>query len=283
MSDLGYSIPRSTARLLLPSISQRPDLYRLPYAPIYTPLRCAIAFRALSATTKVASGNMLMGFPTGHVLNDILMVFTNQQDNIVCSLSTAGWTNIAAGTGNNGTNDRCELWAKRDNGAESAPTITHALGGVSNAVMAAFSGVDSSLTISTGTGSVFRDVVKATGTSTTSYSAPANTGVVAGDMGVTFFEFTNNDTSGSTLNNFGTVSGWTEDRDDCSSLGGAWASAFGIDHLLSASGSSVTSAVGWAGAITSWTWQGIRLTLSSAVSGAAAADFVGLTMLGAGV
>jgi hypothetical protein len=225
-----------------------------------------IAFRAVGTTSKVASGNMTPGLPAGHALGDLLVLVTNQQDNVSCSVT--GWTNIPGGTGNNGTNNRTEMWAKFDGGSESAPTVTHAAGGVSNAIIMAFSGVDSGLTVGVGAGACFRDVQKQTGNSQTTHTAPALTGVVSGDMRVFFGEFTVNDTSGLTTNNWGTVSGFTEQKDDTSSLAGAWASSFGIDTLLATgSAGSITSAVGWIGAFTSWQWQCSQIAISSDASG----------------
>ena len=230
----------------------------------------AIALRGLGTTSKVASGNMTPGFAAGHTLDDIHVLLTNQQDNVSCSVS--GWTNIAAGTGNNGTSNRVEMWAWRDDNVTAAPTVTHTAGGVSNAVILCFSGVDNTFTVgAAGAGSIFRDVQKQTGNSQTTVTAPALTGVVSGDMRGFFGEFTVNDTSGTTTNNWGTVTGWTEDRDDCSALTGAWASSFGVDHLAATgSAGSVSSTVGWVGGFVSWQWQAIQFALAIDAGGGAA-------------
>lgn len=239
----------------------------------------AIAFRAVGTTSKVASGNMSPGLPTGHVADDILLIFTNQQDNVSCSVS--GWTQVMAV--NNGTNDRIEVWALRDNGAVGATTVTHTAGRRSNAVMVAFSGVDNTLTVGTGAGSIFRDLQSQTGSNTTTFTAPALTGVVANDMRIFYGGFTVNDTSGATTANWGTVSGFTERKDDCSALSGAWASSFGLDTLLATgSAGSITSAVGWTGTFTSWTWVCAQLALSSAAGGGGGSTTHLLTSLGVG-
>lgn len=238
----------------------------------------AIAFRAVGTTKKVASGNLAsVALPAGHVANDILILFTSQNDNVVCSVDQS-FVNILAV--NNGTRDRIEVWAKRDGGAETAPTVTHASGGRSNAILAAFSGVDTGLTIGTGSGKIFVDAQSQNGTDATNYTGPALTGVVSGDMLIFYGGFTVVDTSGATTNNWGTVSGWTEDKDDCSALTGTAAVSFGIDHLIATgSAGSITSAVGWTGSTgsgspTFWTWIGNQLALSSAVSGGAPAAVV---------
>ena len=49
----------------------------------------AIAERAVGTTSKVASGNMSPGLPAGHATNDILALFTSQNDNVPCSLLPA--------------------------------------------------------------------------------------------------------------------------------------------------------------------------------------------------
>jgi hypothetical protein len=229
----------------------------------------AIAFRALGTTSKVASGNLAaVGLPAGHVANDILVLFTSQQDNVVCSVT--GWTRISGV--NNSTNCRQEIWVKRDNGSESAPTVTHASGGVTNAVIAAYSGVDSGLTVGTGAGAIVRDLqTAASAAASTTCTGPALTGVVAGDMRIFLGMFTCNDTSGATTNNWSTVTSFTERRDDCSSLGGAWATSFAVDDLLAAgSAGSITSTCnGSTFTFTTGRNIGCQLALSSDVSGVA--------------
>lgn len=184
--------------------------------------------------------------------------------------STTGYVRLDSS--NDGASRRGEIWAKRDNGSESAPTIVHSGGGISNSIISAYSGVDNGLTISVGSGGIMRDLQLQKGTSTTTFTAPALTGVVSGDMLHFYGLFTVNDTSGATTNNWGTVSGWAEEKDDCSSLAGAWAVSFGIDDLLaSGAAGSVTSAVGWGGAFgATYGWICWQLALSSASSGAAA-------------
>lgn len=228
----------------------------------------AIAFRAIGTTSKVASGNMSPGLPTGHVANDILLLFTSQQDNVNCSVT--GYTLLSRVT--NAANCQMEIWAKRDGGSESAPTVTHTAGGVSNAVIAAYSGVDSGLTVGTGAGSIIRDLQTATSAAaSTTCTGPALTGVVSGDERIFYGMFTVNDTSGATTNNWSTVTGFTERRDDCSALSGAWATSFAVDDLLATgSAAQVTSTCnGSTFTFTTGRNIGCQMALSSAVSGGA--------------
>jgi hypothetical protein len=84
------------------------------------------------------SGNPTgLGLPAGHVLNDILELVIHASDNVVCSVNQ-GYTLKSAV--NSGTTSRQEVWWKRDNGAEVAPTITHTGGDACVARIHAFSG-----------------------------------------------------------------------------------------------------------------------------------------------
>lgn len=177
--------------------------------------------------------------------------------------NTTGWTR--KDFKNDGVNRRGSVWWIRDDGALANPTVVHASATITNAIIVAVSGVDSGLA------DPFRDIQNQTGTSTTTVTAPALTGVVSGDLLLFYGLFTVNDTSGATTNNWGTVSGFTEDKDDCSSLGGAWAVSFGIDDLVATgSAGSVTSSVGWTGAFgATFGWIGWQMALSSASSASA--------------
>lgn len=233
----------------------------------------AIAFRALGTTSKVSSGNMSPGLPTGHTTDDILLLFTSQQDNVICSVS--GYTLIAFL--NNAANCRMEIWAKRDNGAESAPTVTHTSGGVSNAVIAAYSGVTNTLTVGTGGGSIIRDVQTSAAavTSTTSTGPALASSVISGDMRIFYGMFTVNDTSGATTNNWSTVTGFTERRDDCSALSGSWATSFAIDDLLATGAAAAVTSTCNGSTFTFTTGRniGVQLALASTAASVAPPPF----------
>jgi hypothetical protein len=235
-----------------------------PYA--IPPNVANIVFRALGTTSKVASGNMSPGLPAGTAQNDIVVLVTSQQDNVSCSVT--GYTRVSAV--NNTTNCRQEIWIKRAGASESAPTVSHTGGGVSNAVIAAYSGVDTGLTIGVGAGAVVRDLQTASGAAaSTTCTGPALTGVVLYDMRIFAGMFAVNDTSGVASNNWTTVSGFTEERDDCSALTGAWATSFAYDDVrATGSAGSITSTCNGGGfTATTLVNIGCQLALSSDVSG----------------
>jgi hypothetical protein len=163
----------------------------------------AIAFRAVGALAGADSGNVIgPALPAGHAANDILVVWAVQHDNVASTIS--GYTLIASQT--NGANMTTRIFAKRDGGSESNPSITHAAGGQIIAMCAAYSGVDPGLAIAVpGSGSVFRDAQSATGTGvgagTITATAPALTGVVSGDMRLWIGSRDQADTSGGGITN----------------------------------------------------------------------------------
>lgn len=228
----------------------------------------AIAFRAVGTAKKVASGNLAsIVLPTGHVANDILVCQFAAFDNVAATMT--GWTQKSSVT--NGTTAILQTYWKRDNGAESAPTITHAAGGVAIAQISAFSGVDSGLS------DPFRDLQTQGATGTTS-TGPALTGVVSGDMRGFSGMFSVADASGATTANWSTVAGWTE-RQEAAQIGASTAVSVDLDSLLATgSASSVTSTCngsGFAGTITN---IGCQFALSSAASGGATDQIAGASI-----
>jgi hypothetical protein len=151
-----------------------------------------IAFRSVGTVKKnTGSGNMAsVALPSGHTTDDILLLHVFSADNVASSVT--GWTNKLAV--NTSTIGRYELWWKRDNGSESAPTVTHTAGNDALAYIEAYSGVSNALS------DPFRDAQTSTGNGAASagfnITIPALTGVISGDMLISAFGFGDANTSG---------------------------------------------------------------------------------------
>lgn len=199
-----------------------------------------ISFRSIGAVTKNSgSGNVTsVTLAPGHVVNDFLLLFIASADNVVCSVT--GWTNKIAV--NSSTNTRLEVWYKVDDGAISAPTITHAAGNSCLGVIAAYTGV--SLT------NPFRDSQTQTTTASLTTTAPI-INWVAGDMRIFVGAAgTTSDTGGAATNNWATVTSFTE-RADVQNTSGLGAALLGVDERLSTVVPiAVTSAITWGGSTT---------------------------------
>jgi len=224
----------------------------------------AIAFRAVGALTGADSGNVAsIGLPAGHTTDDILLLVANQFDNVASTV--AGYTLVASAT--NGSTCAVRIFAKRDNGAESAPTLTHAAGGVVSCWIAAYSGVPNTLTVGTGAGSIIRDVQNSTGTGNTQ-TTPALSGLISGDMRLTLIGQTGSDTSGGATVNYSPSVGFTE-RIDNGRISATTGHAVGtIDDFLSSSSAGTTqagNATGFAGTVS---WIGFQLALASSAGAA---------------
>lgn len=236
----------------------------------------AIAFRAVGTVNKATTANLAsVALPTGHVTNDILILKMVGCDNATGTMP-AGWTQKLAV--NNGVSCRYEEWWKRDNGAESAPTVTRT--GTKVAAigwMEAYSGVDSGLA------SPYRDAQTQTGAgaaTTFTITCPALTGVVSGDFltaAMVYSEATHTDGTPA----FATIAGWTE-RVDASQLLGVGAAAGGSDTLAATgSAGSVSATASWNGT-NSPNWVGAQSALSSAASGGGGTTVKQLAALGVG-
>lgn len=222
----------------------------------------ALAWRATGALAGADSGNVAsVGLPAGHTTDDILVLHAVQFDNVASTVT--GWTLIASQT--NGTSMTTRVFAKRDNGAESAPTLTHASGGVVHCAIHAISGVDNTLAVATpGAGSVFRDAQSQTG-STASETFPSLTGTVAADLEIALLTQTGNDTSGAAANNWSAQPiGFTERFDNGRVSLGAGHSVAEVNTKVgtAASGSNTGNATGFAGTIN---WIGFQICISSDV------------------
>jgi hypothetical protein len=236
----------------------------------------AIAFRSFGTVKKGTTGNLAsVVLPTGHATNDILVLKLIGADNATGSMGV-GWTQKLAV--NNGTHCRYEEWWKRDNGAESAPTVTRTGTKVASICwIEAYSGVDSGLA------DPYRDAQTQTGTGTAAgnftITCPALTGVVSGDFRLAFVGFGAAVTDGAPI--FGTISGWTENVTD-QVQGAGVDEAAGASNNLAATGSagSVTSTASWNGA-NAPSWVGAQSALSSATSGGAV-TILQLAALGVG-
>jgi len=219
----------------------------------------AIAFRAVGALAGADSGNVAsIGLPAGHTTDDILLLVANQFDNVASTVS--GYTLVASAT--NGSTCAVRIFAKRDNGAESAPTLTHAAGGVVSCWIAAYSGVPNTLTVGTGAGSIIRDVQNNTGTGNTQ-TTPALSGLLSGDMRLTLIGQTGSDTSGGATANYSPSVGFTE-RIDNGRISATTGHAVGtIDDFLSSSSASTTQAGNATGFAPTVSWIGFQLALAS--------------------
>lgn len=230
----------------------------------------AIGFRAVGARSTANSGNLAsIALPTGHTTNDILFLFAAQGDNVASTVS--GYTLLGSTT--NGTGAAFRIFGKRDGGSEAAPTLTHTGGSTSIAWIAAYSGVDSTLTIGTGAGAILRDIQFQNGASagSTTCTAPALSNVVSGDMRIAAGMFSQASTDGATTNNWGVFTGFTERADYTSAVTGSIVTSGALDDLLATgSAGSATSTIAYTGTITNMVNIGCQLALSSATGGAAA-------------
>jgi len=224
----------------------------------------AIAFRAVGALAGADSGNVAsIGLPAGHTTDDILLLVANQFDNVASTV--AGYTLVGSAT--NGATCAVRIFAKRDNGAEAAPTLTHAAGGVVSCWIAAYSGVPNTLTVGTGAGSIIRDVQNSTGTGNTQ-TTPALSGLISGDMRLTLIGQTGSDTSGGATANYSPSVGFTE-RIDNGRISATTGHAIGtIDDFLSSSSAGTTQAGNATGFAPTVSWIGFQLALASSAGAA---------------
>ncbi|MFC1809727.1 beta strand repeat-containing protein, partial [Candidatus Omnitrophota bacterium] len=97
-----------------------------------------VSIVAAGAPENVASGNLAsVAVPAGIANNDILIMVLHSRDT-VNSTMTSDWASAFEGNAN--SLNRIEIWWKRTDGTESAPTITHTGGDSAIAIMFAFRG-----------------------------------------------------------------------------------------------------------------------------------------------
>lgn len=230
----------------------------------------AIAHQSTGLVAGADSGNITGNLPGTHGLNSILLAWAVQHDNVASTLSASSgaYTLIASIT--NGAAMVFKLFAKRDNGAETAPTLTHPAGASVHLVISSYSGVDPALSLGIGAGAIIRDLQSSTGSSATgaafNITTPALTGLVSGDMRLNLAAHDGTDTSGGGVGaDFTPPAGFTERIDT------GWDSAQSnlselADFLSSASATTSTSANNEAFGLTR-NWIGIQFALSSDTSG----------------
>lgn len=240
-------------------------------------IRLAIAFRAAGAVAGANSGNVAsIGLPAGHTTNDILELWAVQHDNVASTVS--GYTLLGSAT--NGASMTLRVFGKRDGGAESAPTLTHASGGTVHCAIVAYSGVDTGLTIGVGAGAILRDIQFQTGSGTgaITVTCPAITGAVTNDMDQTIGAGDTTDTSGAATGNWTPPSTFTE-RFDNGRVGATSSNYSGFSEKLSGSGGSVTTAGNGTGFAGTQNWIGCQLALSSATGGATGKGIVAVSKI----
>lgn len=230
----------------------------------------ALAVRSIGAVKTATTGNLAsIALGAGHVLNDINFLCFDEDSNV--PEGCTGYTQL--GTVTNGANQRASVWAKRDNGAEAAPTITRALGGDATAFSVCCSGVDSGLTIGTVAGAILRDIQSQTGTGdlTPSFNVTgaALTGGVSGDLNIFFGSFVaTGDTAGDPAPVWTPPAGFTERLDNVWAVDLSGISNTFADVLASGSIGSCTATTKWESTV-SPKWVGWHMALSSAASGGA--------------
>lgn len=220
----------------------------------------AIAFRAVGTVKKATTGNLTtIVLPTGHVANDILILHLVGCDNATGTMP-AGWTQKLAV--NNGASCRYEQWWKRDNGAETTPTVTRTGTKVASLCwIEAYSGVDSGLA------DPYRDAQTQTGTgaaTTFTVTCPALTGVVSGDYLTAAMVYGVPITDGAPA--FAPIAGWTERVDTFQGAGVDEAAGAGDTLAATGSAGSVSATATWNGT-NAPKWVGAQSALSSAASG----------------
>jgi hypothetical protein len=223
----------------------------------------AIAFRSVGAVAGADSGNVAsIGLPAGHTTDDVLILVAVQHDNVASTVS--GYTLIDSQT--NGASMTVRIFAKYDGGAESAPTLTHSGGGTTHCWIAAYSGVEAGLTLGIGASSLFHDSQNTTGsgTGTLTVTAPALSGLEAGDMRLNICAHDGTDTSGAITADWTPTSGFTE-RADTGRIGASSANNSELSDFLS-SALAGTSASGNAnGAAGTRNWIGFQMALNGEV------------------
>lgn len=99
----------------------------------------SIARVNVGAVAKVNGGNMVPGEPAGAQSNDILIVFCEQRDNVVSTMS-GDWTQIYGV--NNGASSRASAWWCRRGAGAPSYTITRAGGDSGIAVVVTYRGCE---------------------------------------------------------------------------------------------------------------------------------------------
>ena len=226
----------------------------------------AIAFRAVGAVAGANSGNVAsIGLPAGHTAGDLLILQAQQFDNVASTV--AGYTLISSQT--NGATCTIRIFAKFDNGAEAAPTLTHAAGGTTSCWIAAYSGVSNGLTLGTGAGAVFRTTSNSTGTGTPA-TTPSLAGLVSGDMRLICACQTGSDTSGAATANYTVSTSFTE-RIDNGRVGASSHAVGMIDDFLSSASATTSNAANGSGFAGTVSWIAFQIGISSDVGAAVSA------------
>ena len=126
----------------------------------------AVSFVAAGTAATGSQDDLTPALPTGHALNDVLILVAVQWGTTTPGMVTGGWTSFASGIADSTTdNVAFNVLYKMDGGSETAPTVdfTADLNFTTIAQIAAFRGVDTGDPIGE-VGTVFTDTSTASAT-----------------------------------------------------------------------------------------------------------------------